>query len=279
MDQKTIRKIQLEELNMLKEINKICERHNLTYYALGGTLLGAVRHNGFIPWDDDLDIGFKRDEYEAFWTYAEKELPSPLKAVYLKNDLDYIYAYGRITNPNIRLYRDLTKNRTVQDLWVDIFPLDIIPERGFQRFVWEKEFYILRGIRNVSCFSEIVDTTKRYHGLKKFIVYLAMNCKIEKLFNTHKAITRLDKFLTSWASKKDRCIGNPLGSWWYKEIFQKEYYDECIKLPFEDIELTCPKEYDAILTQMYGDYMTPPPEDNRNKHGTSLAYWYGENID
>ena len=279
MDQQTIRKLQLEELNMLKEIDRICERHGLTYFVLGGTLLGAVRHKGFIPWDDDLDIAFKRDEYEAFLKYAQEELPPPLKVIHLKNDPKYIYAFGRVINPNIKLRREFTKNQTVQSLWVDVFPLDTAPGKGIKKFIWDKELYILRGIRNIACFSEIIDTKKKYHGIKKLIVSIALRTNIEKLFDIHRSVERLDRFLTGWASDSNTRIGNPLGAWWYKEIFPIEYYEDTVRLPFEDMEVTCPKEYDAVLTQIYGDYMTPPPEDKRNKHGTSLVSWYGVRCD
>ncbi len=273
MDQIDIRRIQLRELDMLKEIDKICQRHNLTYFALGGTLLGAVRHHGFIPWDDDLDIAFKRADYELFMKTAEEELPAPYRVINHKNDPDHIYAYGRVIDPRVKLIREKTRNQTIQSLWVDVFPLDTAPGYGLKKILWEKEFYILRGLRNLACFSELVNLDKEYHGLKKFIVNLALKTNIEDRFDIHKSVLRLDRFLVSKSENNDTRIGNPLGAWWYKELFPKQWFEDVTRLPFEDIKINCPKEYDAVLTQMYGDYMTPPPVSERKGHGASILSW------
>lgn len=271
MDYKELRMLQLEELNMFKEITRICEKYGLTYYALGGTLLGAVRHEGFIPWDDDLDVGFEREDYEKFLKVAEKELSEPYRLLHIHNDEKYIHLFSRVINPNIKLRREYTNNKTVQSLWVDIFPLDGVPSGGVKRFFWEKHLFILRGLRNLSCFDELVDITKEYHGIKKFVVQLGLKTNISNLLNTHKLLLKLDKYLKKWKLADNPCIGNPMGGGWFKEVYPKEYYKRIVKLKFEDTTINCPVAYKKILTQMYGDYMTPPDEKDRNKHGTSIA--------
>ena len=271
MDEQTLRKIQLEELDMFKEIVKICERHGLTYYVMGGTLLGAVRHQGFIPWDDDLDIGFYRDEYDRFLQYAEQELPSPLRLISMYNDKDYIHIFSRVIDNRVKLRRDNTVDRTVQSLWVDIFPIDGVPEGRIARFAWEKTIYVLRGLRNLSCFRYLIDVQKEYKGLKKVIVNLGLKTNVEKLLSTRLLLKVLDRFLRHWDPRSCNMIGNPMGGAWFKEVYPKACYEPSIRLPFEDTEVNCPAGYDLIMTQMYGDYMTPLPEGQRNKHGTSLV--------
>ena len=271
MEQETIRMLQLEELSMFKEIVRICERHDLTYYVMGGTLLGAVRHQGFIPWDDDLDIGFKREDYVRFLEYAEEELSAPYRVLSIYNDERYINLFSRVIDRRITLRREYTVNKTEQKLWVDVFPLDGAPEGGISRWLWEKNVYLRRGIRNLSCFSELIDVSKEYHGIKKVVVAIALHTDVERLFNTHRILIRLDRYLAKFPLDEYPCIGNPMGGGWFKEVYPKEWYDEVVRLPFEDVEVNCPKEYKRILTQMYGDYMTPPPENARNKHGTTLV--------
>lgn len=272
MDAKELRMLQLEELNMFKEFARICKKYGLTYYAMGGTLLGAVRHEGFIPWDDDLDVGLEREDYEKFLKAAEKELSAPFSIVHIHNDEKYIYPYARIENSDIKLRREFTKNKTVQSLWVDIFPLDGAPSGGVKRFFWEKHLFVLRGLRNLSCFDELVNITKEYHGIKKIMVQAGMKTNIGNLLNTHKLLLKLDKYLKKWKLTDNPCIGNPMGSAWFKEVYPKEYYESVVELKFEDTTISCPVAYKKVLTQMYGDYMTPPKEQDRNSHGTSVAF-------
>lgn len=278
MDTNELRMLQLEELDIFKTIIRICEKHHLTYYALGGTLLGAVRHEGFIPWDDDLDIGLKREDYEKFLEVAEDELPASYQAVHVHNDPKHIYPYARIVNPDIKLRREYTKNKTIQSLWVDVFPLDGVPAGGMKRFLWEKHLFVLRGLRNLSCFDELVDITKKYTGIKKLVVGIGLKTNLGNLISTHKTLLKLDNYLKKFRLSDNACIGNPMGGWWFKEIYPKEYYGEVVQLKFEDMYVSCPARYKEILTQMYGDYMTPPPEKDRNRHGTSIYEIKNKNV-
>ncbi|MBO4383291.1 MAG: LicD family protein [Clostridia bacterium] len=166
MDAATLRMLQLEELDMAKQILAICEKHDIEVFALGGTLLGAVRHQGFIPWDDDLDLGMKRADYERFIKLAPSELHAPLSLHTCYNDKAFLYPYVRVQNADYGLQRDFTTDKTVQDLWVDIFPLDGVPADGLRRMLWEKALTALRGLRNLSAFNALVNVEKSYSGLK-----------------------------------------------------------------------------------------------------------------
>lgn len=271
MDSDTLRLLQREELSMAKQVLAICEKHHIEVFALGGTLLGAVRHQGFIPWDDDLDLGMKRDEYERFLKVAPKELEEPYSLHTCYNDKSFLYSYIRIQNSDYGLCREYTKNKTVQDLWVDIFPLDGVPESGVRRKVWEGNLTVLRGLRNLSCFDELVNVHREFSGLKGLIYQLGMNTGVQNFLSTNLILKFIDRFLKSFKVTGESCIGNPMGGHWFHEVFPREVYDGVTYLPFEDIELPCPTGYRNILETMYGDYMELPPEDQRNWHGTSLV--------
>jgi lipopolysaccharide cholinephosphotransferase len=154
---------------------------------------------------------------------------------------------------------------------VDIFPLDGVPTGKVGNFVWKKKLTALRGLRNLSCFDELVNVNRSFPGVKGLIFKLGMDTNIQKYINTNKTLKSIDKYLAGYPLSKNNLIGNPMGGWWFKEIYPKNYYEKNVFLPFEDINISCPKEYKKILTQMYGDYMTPPPEEDRNQHGTSLV--------
>lgn len=271
MDAETLRRLQLEELAMAKQVLSVCRKHDIEVFALGGTLLGAIRHKGFIPWDDDLDLGMKREDYERFLSIAEQEFQPPLSVHTCYNDPSFLYPYIRIQNSDYGLQRDYTKNKTVQDLWVDIFPLDGVPAEGRRRQQWERGLTVLRGLRNLSCFDVLVNVNRRFKGAKGVIYKLGMNTGIQHLLPTNTILRAIDRMLKSYDLSKEALIGNPMGGHWFHEVFPKHVYDGVVMLPFEDIELPCPTGYVEILKTMYGNYMELPPEDQRNWHGTTLV--------
>lgn len=264
-----LRKVQLKQLSILKEVAKLCKKNNIRYYALGGTLLGAVRHQGFIPWDDDLDIGMPRPDYEKFLKIVGNHIGNySIHTCY--NDKDFIYPYIRIQDPSVILRRDNTKNKTLQELWVDVFPLDGAPSSKLQTFLWQKKLTVLRGLRNLSCFDELVNVNKEYHGIKKIIFTIGNHSNIQKLLNTNKILKSIDKSLQKYPYETSTMIGNTMGGHWFDEVYPKNTYSETVMLPFEDTTVPAPADYHTIMKLMYGDYMKLPDEKDRNWHGTTI---------
>ena len=136
MNNDSIRKLQLIELDILKRTKKILDDNNLRYYMLGGTLLGAIRHEGFIPWDDDIDIGIPRNDYEKFLSIAQNKLKYPYELQISKNSNGKYY-YARIVNNDYKLLRKVGYKDAIISCWIDVFPLDGVPDKKINFKIWK----------------------------------------------------------------------------------------------------------------------------------------------
>ena len=271
MENKDLKRIQEAEIGILKEILKIAEKHQLRYYMLGGTLLGAVRHHGFIPWDDDIDIGMPRPDYEKFVRLAETELAAPFAVHSLQSGLcEFSYYYARIVDTRLKVLRQKAIKDVVLPVWVDVFPLDGVPESDGELRSWLRKPQRLHKEYRISQFPYYY-YTKNVWKEKNGAVKTAFRALLGKtglyhLLDTERVWARLDRHLKLYDYDKAGRLINFCGFWGVKELFPKSYYGEGKLYAFEDMMLMGPVNYDAVLTQMYGDYMTPPEESKRHDH-------------
>lgn len=276
MNQNDIQRIQEVEKGILRQILAICERHDLKYYMLGGTLLGAVRHQGFIPWDDDMDLGFPRPDYEKFLEYCEEELEAPYQLhTALKGNGPYSYYYARVEDPRVQLKRTISIKEVVIPAFVDIFPLDGVPTELEKRKKWLKKCSLLDRLFSASQIlykgnnSQTHKTMKPYKkALRDAFVFLRM----DRLLNTKMIWKQLDRALKENSYEKCDTIINFCGHWKLKEMFAKAVYGEGKLYPFEEFMLNGPEDYDYVLKQMYGDYMILPDEKDRENHHLQLMH-------
>lgn len=247
------------ELNMLKSFVAICEKHGLRYYALGGTLLGAVRHNGFIPWDDDIDVGMPRKDYNEFLRVAQAELPSGLFLQNGKTDPDFPLNFSKIRNSNTTFIESAMKNININHgVYIDIFPLD-----GYKNSVFRK---IKRKILGGKIGMVYGDRPKQTFTRKIKNVIINTFCK-----DYRSARDRLDKMYAKYDFDKSKTTANYCGAWGNKEIVPQSVFGKGTVLNFEDLKLSAPEKYGEYLTSLYGDYMTPPPVEKRvARHGTEV---------
>lgn len=262
-----LRELQLVELDILKEVVRICEKHGLRYYLLGGTFLGAVRHKGFIPWDDDIDIGMPRPDYEEFMRIAIDSLPEHMtyRNFRIGNE-DTIY-FSRVENSSIQVEDSSAIEKRIRSAWIDIFPLDGMPKNVILRII--KKGYLLhrRLLLQYSQFNRIVnqDLPGRPRH-ERILIRIGKAVKPERFFDTKKSLKKLDKVLRSCDYESSDYVVNFMGAYKFKEMFPKKIYEKTAKYLFETEMLTAPSEYEYVLTQMYGEYMNPPKESERNKH-------------
>lgn len=271
--------IQLAELNVLKKLIDVFEQEHLTYYALGGTLLGAIRHHGFIPWDDDIDIGMPRRDYEKFLQIADSYLDGDVKIFTVMNGRgEYSYYYPRVVDTSIQLIRKKSESETVLHPWVDVFPLDGVPETDEELHGWYKKVKRLLKLFNLSQFeyyfyvnSPEGEASNHNRALKTLVKKILYQTKAYKLLNTKRIWRKLDALLKKYDYDSSSRLVNACGFWKLKELFPKEIYGEGKQYPFEDVLIHGPADSDFVLTQMYGDYMTPPTDKDKNHHFVTMA--------
>lgn len=265
-----LRKAQLGELEILKLFKMICEKEELPYFLLGGTAIGAVRHTGFIPWDDDIDVGLLRKDYENFFEIAKKYLPSNIKIYSWKTKKDYSDYTMKMVNTNMKFVTERTYGNVTQEIWIDIFPLDGIPNPGFIRnihYLKMKYYRMLLGIKNIN--EDRIIENRSF--LKKEIYRISKRLQLDRILNDKKIKEHIDAQLSKYDIEKCAYIGNLMGAYHEKEVFPKEVFfskDESIlQVQFEDAFFRVPILLNRYLTIQYGDYMKLPPIAKQNpKH-------------
>ena len=267
-----LRKLQLIEFDILKKFKEICDKHRLTYYLIGGTLLGAVRHKGFIPWDDDVDVSMPRPDYIRFIDIAQSQLSDPYGVVTKEIDESFKHPIARVINKRISVETAYTKNPQVNYVSIDIFPMDAMPENKVHYFFRKYHILLRRWLFIISEFNDLANQTKDRYGLEKMIFTLVAKLKLERIFNSMKQFRTYHKVLSKYSYEKGRYVGQLLGGYKFKYMMEREVYEPGKELEFEGELFRVPENYDALLRNLYGDYMTLPPEDQRDKHKSTVLY-------
>lgn len=241
-------------LGVLLAIDKVCREHNLTYYLLYGTMLGAVRHKGFIPWDDDLDIGMPRESYEQFIAHAREWLPEYMEFVCPENDKTYPIAFGKVQDARTTII-ERAHLKYVGGIYCDVFPLDGTSENGLVRKLRiAKYIYYTRVLYFVHR-----DPYRHGHGPSSWIPLL---CR--KLYTLESIQKRIRKFLMEYPFKTSKLICHYDDHHHY--ILPKEVFGTPTPIIFEGETFYGVAKSHEYLTICYGDYMKLPPEDQRRQH-------------
>ena len=263
MDQ--IRKLQLAQLYIMKNIAAICDENNICYYLCGGTLLGAIRHSGFIPWDDDLDITMYRQDLKKLTKIVEEKYSDLFFVQNFQSDKNYARYIPKIRlNGTVQMEEDYVKSDIHQGIYIDIFPLDHVTKSGGVGLVLRgKLLRLLFAYKTVRC-TKNKQTTK----WKKFLMnilrpftYLIPQSFVNFLFDW--VCTATDKpgaiYTTSFASHY----------MWKKQLVENSVYGEGTMHKFENCEFRIPSRYTDLLTQIFGPkYMDLPPVEKRNSGHT-----------
>lgn len=239
-------------LQVLKKIDKICKDNNINYYLAYGTFLGAVRHKGFIPWDDDIDILILRNDYNKLKEIIENG-DFGLNFLDVYNCPETIYSYGKVCDTNTLLVENNFKKVPGLGAFVDVFPMDYLPNDVKKRKRFERKSLFLQKLITHSARTGYDKTTSKKKNFLRCIAFI-----IGKFINTRKAIIKLDKFNQKYNKTTTNFIGVP----WSKS-YPSYLFKETDLFEFEKNYFLGPKNYDEVLKITYGNYLELPPIEHR----------------
>ena len=261
MSDEELKQVQDIQKELVNEVKRICKKCNIHFGMVGGTMLGAIRHRGYIPWDDDADIGFLRQEYEKFREACKTELNH--EKYYMQDLRDtegYRWGYGKLRRKNtefVRLNQEFMPYE--QGISIDLMPFDNVPDAWLAKRVHFFRCFLYRKL----FWSEV--GSRAEHNIKIRLVY-----KIMRLIPMKQVIKSYQRFIDDGQKKKTKLVRiltfpTPKGVYGY----ERRWYTQLNMYQFDDMMLPGAKDYDGYLKVKYGNYMELPPVDKRKTHPIS----------
>lgn len=256
-----LRKLQLMELEILNEFVGLCEKHDLRYYLVGGTLLGAVRHQGFIPWDDDIDVAMPREDYDKFAEICREELGKDYFYQSPETDPHYFLTYAKIRKNGTEVYEERFQNAKFhKGIFIDIFPLDFCPKPG-------PVCHLLFNVLAVMNYRGQVDSGEEYQPYKELSGKIGYT--VLRLFSPSRLVQIRRRLLKlSRSLSQGEYVASYSGAYGYdKEVFHVSWFAKGAVLNFEGRRFEGPAETNKELAQIFGDdFMVPPPKAEQQWH-------------
>lgn len=254
-----MRKLSIEEakkleLDILDFIDSFCKEHGINYCINYGTLIGAIRHKGFIPWDDDIDLSMTRENYEKFiQLFSEKQ--SRYKLLSLETDDQYFNNFIKIVDPTTKIID--TRNTKTYDsgVFIDIFPMETFNDTKVVDICYKLESFKLLSF---SKHKNIVYGDSKLKDLIRTLFWLLLRPVSPRFF-----ANQIEKQIQKYRVENGKYIAFIPSKAKEKEIFPRDMFDELIETPFEHLVLPAPKHFDTVLKQFYDDYMTVPPKEKQ----------------
>lgn len=249
--------VQRLERDMLAEFDRVCKKHDIKYTLYGGTLLGAARHGGFIPWDDDIDVAVLRSDYEKLEDICTRELPSELFYQTHSTDKEWFRLYAKI-RMNGTAFKELAHEgaNIHHGIYIDIFPMDAIPDDSRKKKIQELKFQFW----NIGLSAKYINIRSR-KGKKKLFAYI-IKC-LYFMFPLEFLYKQATKVACQYNNSECKNVKNFFGAYGDREILPKTYFDNIQPMKFDNYEFDGMAEYHNVLCRFYGDYMKFPPEEKR----------------
>lgn len=269
-DLETIKKIELE---ILVKIDEICRSQGLNYMLCGGTLLGAVRHKGFIPWDDDIDIFLPREDYVSFIDYCSThDCDFELFSCFSNNN--YTMPFAKACDKKTIIIDRNDAEASMHGVWVDVFPIDGLGNTKKEAKRFSKKLLFSKYFHTVARWKTFYKSKTKpwYYEPFRFGIFVLTRF----VRNLNKLTKRFDKKCSTKPFKSSLFCGCINGSYGMREIMDRFVFDERTELLFEGHLFMCPKQYDTYLKNIYGDYMKMPPIEKQITHHDFTAYYKEE---
>lgn len=261
LDSATLRNLQMVELELLIEVDRICRKCNIRYNIIAGTLLGAIRHGGFIPWDDDADVAMLRPEYEKFRKACATELDTT--RFYFQDCRDtkgYRWGYGKLRRKETVFTREFQEHMPYeQGVFIDVFPLDGTPDNYFLRCIHSIHCFCIRKI----LWSAVGRKADQRILMRMWysLLYKIPECVVFSLY---------DKLIKKSNRKETRMVRILMFPTPTKDFgYYRRWYEDSTEIVFENFQFSGIKDYQGYLTFKFGDYMQLPPEHQRKVHPVS----------
>lgn len=260
-----LKKIQLK---ILDNINDFCHENNINYWIDCGTLLGAIRHSGYIPWDDDIDIGMLRDDYNKFMELYNKS-NTQYKFLALENSNDYYFPFGKVIDTNTILYEPDEKTGIKIGVYVDIFVYDNAPDDDKKCQQMFNKRILYNKLRTAQLYPNLYDHSSYKKKIMRFFLNIYLKF-LPKNYYTKKMIKNSKRYINIQTKR----VGNFTSE--AKVVADKSIFDSFTQVTFEKKKYPAPTKYDEWLTLFYGNYMKLPPKEKQVSHHFFKAYYKGE---
>lgn len=260
-DPEVLEKIQKILLSIYKDISKICDKHNIKFFAVSGTGIGAARHKGFIPWDDDIDLGFLREDYDKFMEVCKTELPDKYEVLTMENTEDYFLHFSKIVLKGTHFDEWWADQVSfTQGIFVDIFVLENLPDSKIKQIYYTKFGRVVRKLIPLS----ILKPNHLNQPAKSVLLLLHY---ILKILHISPAFLkrRFQKMVTRYNNTETKCVYDVTG-YKFTYVYDRHLFDNIIKVPFEDTQVGLPENYIDFLSVEYKNPMEMPSVEKRFNH-------------
>lgn len=254
----TLEQIHKGTLTIYEKIVEICEELEINHFITYGTLLGAVRHKGYIPWDDDFDIMMFREDYDKFLEYCNNNETHPYKLINYNNDSQYTFAISRFCDLNYEMVLD-DGNPTNMGMFIDVYPYDGMGnylDASIMKRIDRRNKRLSLGLY----YSNKNNTVPKQGSIFKRLARRVF-CIYAQVMGRDYFINAIEKAAHKYTIEESEFIDCVI--WDCTQCMKKEWFLETVELDFENLKVKAPKHYDEILKGWYGDYMTMPPENQR----------------